>query len=130
MHDEIDTENVETIEANISVAGEIEDNETDEEVSVSNEKIEELEKLVEEQKIKNEDLASQIELLEENYVKLEVQMEDISSRQKKSQLLAMMQQSRSSVEIFNLKKQIKEMGSQFYNGMAQTLTLFTPNKSS
>ena len=128
-NEEIDTENVKTIEVNIPDEEETEDKENDEEVNVSREQIDELEKLIEEQNTKNEDLAPQIELLDENYLKLEDQMEDISSRQKKSQLLAMMQQSRSSVEIFNLKKQIEEMASQFYNGMAQTLNLFTPKKS-
>ena len=71
---------------------------------------------------------SQIELLDENYEKLEGEIEDVSSKQKKSRLLGMMQQSRSSVKIFNLKKQM-ELASQFHDGMAQTLTLLTPQKS-
>jgi len=96
-NEEIDTENVETIEANILDDEETEDKENDEEVNVSSEQIEELEKLIEEQKTKNENVASQIELLDENYLKLEDQIEDISSRQKKSQLLAIMQQSRSAI---------------------------------
>ena len=135
--EEVDTENVETVDTNIpEEEEETEDNETGEEVeeeaeeeNASSEKIEELEKLVQELKTENEALDSQIELLEENYEKLEGEIEDVSSKQKKSRLLGMMQQSRSSVEIFNLKKQMEQLASQFYNGMAQTLTLLSPQKS-
>ena len=139
--EEVDTENVETVETNVpeeepeeetTEGEETEDEnaegETTEDVD-SNEKIEELENLVQELKTKNEALDNQIELLEENYQKLEGEIEDVSSKQRKSQLVSIMQQSQSSMEIFNLKKQMEEMASQFYNGMAQTLTLFSPTKT-
>ena len=132
--EEVDTENVETVDTNVpEEEEETEDNETGEEAeeedAIRNEKIVELEKLVQELKTENDALDSQIELLEENYEKLEGEIEDVSSKQKKSRILGLMQQSRSSVEIFNLKKQMEQLASQFYNGMAQTLTLLTPQKS-
>ena len=135
--EEVDTENVETVKTAIpEKEDKAEEKPAEKETPApvpekdeSKEKIEALEKLVQELKTENDNLETQIKLLDENYEKLEGEIDAVSSKQRKTQLLSIMQQSQSSMEIFNMKKQIEEMASQFYNGMAQTLTMFSPSKN-
>ena len=135
--EEVDTENVETVKTAIpEKEDKAEEKPAEKETPApvpekdeSKEKIEALEKLVQELKTENDNLETQIKLLDENYEKLEGEIDAVSSKQRKTQLLSIMQQSQSSMEIFNMKKQIEEMASQFYNGMAQTLTMFSPTKN-